>query len=220
MPRLLRCMFKSVFRMEMSSLLILIWVQVFDFLVSLLIVFEHVDLTWEVWFHVLVQLADSFVELVFEMHLDDAEKGGKNNEFNSTAEWISFVRNHYGGLIGILRNFSTDHSSKEYHNPLEQCEKVFTEKVLGDLVYCMLVIWRRNRWTWWSLRFLIWTKLQSMHFNQGLDWIYIYLLWLLNLTFRVCFPSAIEVFMPLLVTVVVSVVFLLLPSSNFIWVHV
>lgn len=102
MPWLLRCMFLSVFRMKMSSLLILVLVQVLDFLVNLYIVLNEVNLTWEVWSHVLVELADSFVELVFEMHLDNAEKGGENNEFDCTTEWISFVGNHHGGLIGIL----------------------------------------------------------------------------------------------------------------------
>lgn len=93
-----------VFRMEVSVLLILVFVQVLNFLIILFVMLNWLPLTLKIWSWIkaLVEFTHTLVEFMLEMHLDNTEQGGENNEFQSTAEGISLVGNHDGGCISTL----------------------------------------------------------------------------------------------------------------------
>lgn len=69
---------KLIVRVKMSPLLILFGVQVLYLLVLLMIILNQLHLVREVLARLrsLVEFADSFVEFVLEVHLDNANQGG------------------------------------------------------------------------------------------------------------------------------------------------
>lgn len=93
-----------VFRMEVSVLLILVFVEVLSFLIILFFMLDWLPLTLKIWSWIkaLVEFTHTLVEFMLEMHLDNTEQRGKDNEFQSTAEGIFLVGNHHGGCIGTL----------------------------------------------------------------------------------------------------------------------
>ncbi len=76
---------KLIVRVKMSPLLILFRVQVLYLVAFFMVMLDRLHLVREVLagLHSLVEFANSFMEFVLEVHLDNADQSGQHYEFNS-----------------------------------------------------------------------------------------------------------------------------------------